>query len=124
MKRTLLLSFITLAVFACKKKEEITPLYKVKFSITGTSVNQFKFNSDALAASITMATPFTGTKDTTIYLGPGKVVSLDGKATATAGKSLVGRIYINDTEVALQTDADADGDGKTAVHLDYTLTAH
>lgn len=122
MKHLIIVSLIGLALFSCKKKEEAT-LYKVKFSVTGTSVNQFKFNTEGLPASTSVATPFTGTKDTTVYVGVAKVLSLDTKADAATSSSLVGVIYVNDVPVATQTDADSDKDGKTQVKLSYTMTA-
>jgi hypothetical protein len=124
MKQLIVLLLISgsLLVVSCKKKEEAT-LYKVKFSVTGTSVNQFKFNAEGLAASTSVATPFTGTKDTTVYVGAAKVLSLDTKATGAAGSSLVGKIYVNDVQVATQTDADSDMDGKTQVKFSYTMIA-
>jgi hypothetical protein len=48
---------------------------------------------------------------------------LDTKADAATSSSLVGSIYVNDVQVATQTDADTDKDGKTQVKLTYTMTA-
>jgi len=118
----MVLSLIGLTLFSCKKKEETT-LYKVKFSVTGTSVNQFKFNTEGLPGSTSVATPFTGTKDTTVYVGAAKVLSLDTKADAATSCPLVGTIYVNDVQVATQTDTDSDKDGKTQVKFSYTMVA-
>jgi hypothetical protein len=82
-------------------------------------VNEFKFN-DGSSVSHSIKTPFTGSKDTTIiYTKVGVALSLQGKADAASTASLVGKIYVNGTEVATQTDTDKDG--KTQVKLEYTL---
>jgi hypothetical protein len=111
---------ISLLALGCKKNEE-NPNYVVKYLITGTSVNEFKFN-DGNSVSHSMKTPFTGSKDTTIiYTKVGVALSLQGKADAPTKASLVGKIYVNGVEVATQTDADTDSDGKTQIKIDYTL---
>jgi hypothetical protein len=50
MKYVVVVLLAGMTLFSCKKKEDPT-LFKVKFSVTGTSVNQFKFNTEGLAAS-------------------------------------------------------------------------
>jgi hypothetical protein len=114
MKQFIIVGLLMLTTIACKKKDEI---YKVKFSVTGNSVNDFKFNYGNTINTYNKE-PFSGTRDTTIYLGADKAVTLDAKST---GGPLTGRIYVNDDLVLEQTDSDIDKDGKTQVKIDYTI---
>jgi hypothetical protein len=122
MKYLLMLSLACLVFTSCKKNEDPS-MYKVKFSVTGTSVNQFKFNTEGLPASTSVAVPFTGTRDTTVYVSLAQTLSLDTKADATTSSKLEGKIYVNDVLVASQVDEDTDKDGKTQVKLNYTIVA-
>lgn len=114
MKKTLFVSFAFLALFACKKDKSET--FKIRYTVTGNTINQFKISYGLTDKDITV--PFSGTKDTTIYQPAGTPVKLDAKAN---NNNLFGAIYVNDVLVASQTDADTDGDGKTEVKLDYTI---
>jgi hypothetical protein len=122
MKYVVVVLLTGLTLFSCKKKDDPS-LIKVKLSVTGTSVTQFKFNTEGLAASTSVKVPFTGTKDTTVFVTGGKAISLDTKADAATSSPLVGTIYVNDVQVATQTDADTDKDGKTQVKLSYMVPA-
>jgi hypothetical protein len=48
-------------------------------------------------------------------------LSLQAKADAASTANLLGKIYVNGTEVATQTDPDTDKDGKTQIKIEYTL---
>ena len=115
MKQIALTFFIVLALTACKKDKQEN--IKVKYSVTGDNVNQFKI-SYGLTDNL-LVVPFSGTKDTVIYQPVGTVVKLDTKAD---NNNLVGTIHVNDIMVATQTDSDTDGDGKTQVKLQYNLS--
>jgi hypothetical protein len=91
--------------------------YKVKYTVTGDSVNQFKIS--LFANDLFLQTPFSGTRDTTIYVYFGADLKLDAKAIDS---NLVGSIYVNDVLKATGTDLDADGDGKTEVKIGYTIS--
>jgi hypothetical protein len=117
MKKAALILFVAIAAFACKKDNKNDGNYKVKYSVTGTSVDQFNITNNLDAHSLT--TPFDGTKDTTVYLPAGTVLKLDAKASSH--NALVGSIYVNDAIVATLTDSDADNDSKTQVKIDYTI---
>jgi hypothetical protein len=117
MKKASLILFVAIVVFACKKDDKHEGSYKVKYSVTGASVNQFDITSNTDVHSV--YTPFTGTRDTTVYLSAGTVLKLDAKATSH--NALIGSIYVDDTMVATLTDSDADGDSKTQVKIDYTI---
>ena len=100
MKKIALLSFAAFMFFSCKKDNET---FKVRYTVTGVDVSQFKISyntTDHLAE-----TPFTGTKDTTIYQSIGTVLKLDIKADSHY--SLLGSIYVNDNLVATGTDEDS-----------------
>lgn len=114
MKKITMLSLAALVLFACKKDNDGT--YKVKFVSTGDNVTQFKVYQGSTVAD--KAVPFSGTRDTTIFVPVGTMVKLDSKANSN---SLVGAIYINDVQVATGTDTDTDGDGKSQVKLEYTV---
>ena len=114
MKKIASLSLAALMFFSCKKDNET---FKVRYTVTGVDVSQFKISynlTDHLAE-----TPFTGTKDTTIYQSIGTVLKLDTKAEGH--NNLVGSIYVNDYIVATATDEDTDADNKTQVKIDYTI---
>ena len=115
MKKLALLSSIFFLLFSCKKDKNNT-LYKVTYSVTGNNVNQFKITQGTTDNFV--ATPFSGTKDTTVYMQSGTMLKLDTKAD---NNNLVGSIYVNDVLKATGTDTDIDGDGKTQVKLDYGL---
>lgn len=113
MKKILLIACLALPLAACQKEDMET---EVKFSVTGTEVNEVKFNYKSTINSI--ATPFTGSRDTTVYANIGETISLNAKAT---GGALKGQIFINGILAAEQIDADSDGDGKTQVKVDWTI---
>lgn len=115
MKKIVLLSSFVCLLLACKKENATT--YKVKYSVTGNAVNQYKITVGSTDNFV--ETPFTGTKDTTIYISSG-TVKLDAKADG--GMTLVGSISINDLPVATGSDDDIDGDNKTQVKLEYTIS--
>jgi hypothetical protein len=112
-KIALLLSPMVLLLFSCKKDKNAT-IYKVTYVVAGDNVNQFKITQGA--TDNTVATPFSGTKDTTVYVQSGTMLKLDTKAD---NHNLVGSIYVNDVLKATATDTDVDGDSKTQVKLDY-----
>lgn len=113
MKNLLLIAALLLSIVACDKEEVVQ---EVKFSVTGTSVTDAKFNYKSSIHSI--RTPFDGTRDTTIIANIGESISLDAKAT---GGPLTGKIFVNDVLVAEQNDEDADADGKTQVKINWTI---
>jgi hypothetical protein len=88
----------------------------VTYTVTGDAVNQFKITAGSTDNLV--STPFSGTKDTTVYLSAGVSVKLDTKAD---DHNLVGTIYVNDILKATATDTDLDGDGKTEVKIEYGL---
>jgi len=105
-------------LFMSCSKSNNSNSYKVKYVVTGDSVNQFKItiaSTDQFVQSI-----FSGTKDTTVYVQAGTNVKLDTKAN---NHNLVGSIYVDDVLAVTGTDADSDGDGKTEVKLDHTVGA-
>ncbi|WP_017732333.1 hypothetical protein [Nafulsella turpanensis] len=112
MKNVILIAALLLLVVACGKEETTQ---EVKFSVTGTSVTEVKFNYKNSIQDV--KTPFNGTWDTTIVANIGETISLDSKAT---GGALTGKVFVNDVLVAEKTDADSDGDGKTQVKVDWT----
>ena len=114
MKTFALLSSIVFLFLSCKKDNNTS--YKVKYVVTGDSVNQFKITIGATDEFVKAT--FSGTKDTTVYVQAGTNVKLDTKAN---DHNLVGSIYVNDVLAATATDTDTDGDGKTEVKLDYTV---
>jgi len=115
MKKIVLLSSIIFLLFSsCKKDKE--NIYKVKYTVTGNSVNQFKITQGGTDNFV--STPFSGTKDTTVYLSAGVLVKLDTKAD---NNNLVGTIYVNDVLKVTATDTDLDGDSKTQVKIEYGL---
>lgn len=116
MKKIVLLPFILLLLQSCKKDKITT--YKIKYSVTGTAVTQFKISYSSTDKFL--ATPFTGTKDTTFYQAVGTDLKLDAKADSH--NILTGSISINDVIVSTFTDTDVDGDNKTQVKIDYTIT--
>jgi hypothetical protein len=115
MKQIILSGSIIFLLLSCKKDNNITP-YKVKYTVIGNAVNQFKITQGVTDNYV--VTPFSGTKDTVLYMQPGTTLKLDTKAT---DNNLVGTIYVNDVMKATGTDLDTDGDGKTQVKIDYTL---
>jgi len=115
MKQTAVLCSLILLLFSCKKNKDNT-IYKVTYSVTGNSVNQFKFSEGSTDNYV--ETPFSGTMDTTVYVQAGTTLKLDTKAD---NNNLVGSISVNDIIMATGTDTDTDGDSKTQVKLDFTL---
>lgn len=113
MKNIILIAASLLLFVACDKEETVQ---KVKFSVTGTSVTDAKFNYKSSIHGI--PTPFDGTRDTTIIASIGESISLDAKAT---GGQLAGKIFVNDALVAEKTDEDIDADGKTQVKISWTI---
>lgn len=91
-------------------------MYKVKYVVTGDSVNQFKITI-ASTDQFVKAT-FSGTKDTTVYVQAGTDVKLDSKAN---DHNLVGSIFVNDVLAVTETDLDSNQDNKTEVKLDYVV---
>jgi hypothetical protein len=116
MKKIAIFSFAALTLFACTK-EKHEGEYKVKFSVTGTTVEQFKTSCGLTENNV--ATPFAGTRDTTIYVQAGTALKLDTKASSH--EALSASIFVNDAVVATLTDADADNDSKTQVKIEYTI---
>ena len=113
------ISFIALigllfVVAACNKETNTT--YKVKFSVVGTEVTEFKI-SDGVSDNF-ISIPFTGTKDTTVYLQSVATLKVSAKGD---GPSLIGTIFINDMPVMSGYDSDEDGDNKTEVAAEYTI---
>jgi len=115
MKQIALLASVVLLLVSCKKDKDSTT-YKVKYSVTGNFVNQFKITNGTTDNFV--ATPFSGTKDTTVYMQSGTMLKLDTKAE---NNNLVGAIYVNDVLKVTGTDTDTDGDGKTQVKIEYGL---
>ena len=115
MKQAAVLCSLILLLFSCKKSKDNT-IYKVTYTVTGNSVNQFKFSEGSTDNYV--ETPFSGTMDTTVYVQGGTVLKLDSKAD---NNNLVGSISVNNILMASGTDTDIDGDGKTQVKLDFTL---
>src|SRR5207237_127226 len=101
MKTLAFVAFATLALFACKKDNKNDGTYKVKYSVTGTSVNQFNITNNADIHSV--YTPFDGTRDTTVFMSAGTVLKLDAKASSHS--ALIGSILVNDVVVATLTDS-------------------
>jgi len=116
MNKVFILPILFLALFSCKKSST-SHTYKVKYSVTGSAVNQYKITVNAEDKNV--STPFTGTRDTTLYVASSSNVKLDVKGSGTS--TLVGSIYVNDALVATGSDADANGDNKTEVKLNYDL---
>ena len=115
MKKLFFIACLGLPLAACQKEEAEN---EVRFSVTGTEVNEVKFNYKSTLNSI--ATPFTGTRDTTVYANIGETISLNAKST---GGALKGQIFVNGILAAEQLDQDTDGDGKTQVKVDWTVKA-
>ena len=112
MKNVVPIAAMLLLVVACGKEETTQ---EVKFSVTGTSVTEVKFNYKNSIQNI--KTPFDGRWDTTVIANIGETISLDSKAT---GGALTGQVFVNDVLVAEEEDADTDGDGKTQVKVNWT----
>jgi hypothetical protein len=121
LKVTAILFYIVLLFISCSKSgnSSYSPTYKVKFTVTGDSVNQFKIS--LFANDVFLQTPISGTRDTTLYAYFGADLRLDAKAIDS---NLVGSIYVNDVLKATGTDLDADGDGNTEVKIGYTISSH
>ena len=117
MKRIAVFCFVAVVLVACKKEDKHEGAYEVKFSVTGTSVAEFKTTCNLIEHDD--VTPFSGTKDTTIYVQAGTALKLDAKASSH--EALSGSIFVNGSQVATLTDADADADSKTQIKLDYTI---
>lgn len=115
MKKLLPVVFGVMLIAACEKEDEGMG-QKIRFSVTGTDVNEVKFNYKSSFHNI--ITPFTGTRDTTIYANLGETISLDAKAT---GGALKGQIFVNELLATEQIDADTDGDGKAQVKVNFTI---
>ena len=111
---------MALLFFSCSKSgnSRVSMTYKVQFTVTGDSVNQFKIS--LFSNDVFLQTPFSGTRDTTIYVYYGADLRLDATAIDS---NLVGSIYVNDVLKATGTDPDADGDGKTEVKIGYTISS-
>jgi len=115
MKKTAFVALIGLLfLVACSKAKNTT--YKVKYSVIGTAVTEFKITGGDKEYII--STPFDGTKDTTIFLETITALKLDAKGD---GPSLIGTIFINDYPVLSGYDSDEDGDNKTQVTTEYTM---
>ncbi len=114
MKISLFLIVCASVLFACKKDDTTV---KVTYKVTGSQVDQFKITNGSNEQWVKV--PFTGTRDTTVYIPYGTNVKLDAKADGAA--PLAGTIYINDKQVAMLTDTDNDGDNKTQVKVDYAI---
>lgn len=117
MKTIALLSLSIFLLLSCKKDNNTTS-YKVKYIVTGDSVNQFKISQGATDEFV--KTDFSGTKDTTIYAPIGTDLKLDAKAN---DHNLVGSIYVNDVLAVTGTDLDSNQDNKTEVKLEYIIAA-
>lgn len=117
MKNLVLIAASALVLFACKKNNSASS-YKVRYTVTGSSVNQYTITLDSANNSI--ATPFTGARDTTVYVSAGTTLKLDAKASGVT--TLVGAIYVNDVMVVTASDPDLDGDNKTEVKINYTIS--
>jgi len=115
MKTIALFSSIILLFPACKKDNN-TNTYKVKYVVTGDSVNQFKISQGATDEFV--KADFSGTKDTTLYVPAGTDLKLDAKAN---NHNLVGSIYVNDVLAVTGTDLDSNQDNKTEVKLEYAI---
>jgi hypothetical protein len=61
---------------ACKKDNSTT--YKVRYSVTGNTIEQYKITNNTTDTYV--FTPITGTKDTIVYYPAGTLVKLDAKA--------------------------------------------
>src|SRR4051794_28116523 len=101
MKTLAFVAIAALTLFACKKDNKNEGSYKVKYSVTGSSVDQFNVTNNADVHSV--YTPFNGTRDTTVYLPAGTVLKLDAKASSH--NALIGSIYVDDAMVASLTDS-------------------
>jgi hypothetical protein len=118
IKTTAILFPVVLLFISCSKSgSSPNTTYKVRYTVTGDSVTQFKIS--LFANDVFLQTPFSGTRDTTIYVYFGADLRLDAKAIDS---SLVGSIYVNDVLKATGTDLDTDGDGKTEVKTGYTIS--
>jgi hypothetical protein len=115
MKTIALLSSFVFLFISCKKDNNHAS-YKVKYVVTGDNVTQFKISRGSTDNFV--KSPFSGTKDTTVYVEFGTTLKLDTKAE---NHNLVGSIYVNDELKATGTDLDTDQDGKTDVKIDYTI---
>ena len=115
MKKIAILCLASLLFFSCKKDKDET--YTVKFVTSGNNVTQFKVYQGSTVAD--KAVPFSGTRDTTIVVTSTTVVKLDSKANSN---NLTGTIFVNGAQVATGADTDTDGDGKSQIKLEYTLT--
>ena len=115
MKKIAFVALIGLfSVVACNKGENTT--YKIKYSVSGTAVTEFKITAGITEYFIT--TPFDGTMDTTIILQSVSPLRLDAKGD---GPSLIGTIFVNDMPVLSGYDSDTDGDNKTQVTTEYLI---
>jgi hypothetical protein len=114
MKTIALFSLAIFLFLSCKKDNNTQ--YKVKYIVTGDSVNQFKITIGATDQFVKAV--FSGTKDTTVFVQAGTDVKLDTKAN---DHNLVGSIYVNDVLAVTGTDLDSNQDNKTEVKLDYVV---
>ena len=113
MKKITFFALISLlSIVACKKDKDTT--YKVKYSVSGTAVSQYKMTVGIYDNFV--STPFTGTKDTTIYMQSVSTLKLDAMGD---GPSMAGTIYVNDVPIITGNDPDTDGDNKTQVKIEY-----
>jgi hypothetical protein len=117
MKKIIITSMVLLSLYSCKKSDSNKGTYKVKYVVSGTAVDQFKITVNSADKSV--STPFTGTRDTTLYVTSASNIKLDAKGNGAS--VLTGTIYVDDTIVASGSDADANGDNKTEVKLNYDI---
>jgi hypothetical protein len=116
--KTIALFSLSIFLFLSCKKDNNTSSNKVKYVVTGDSVNQFKISQGATDEFV--KTGFSGTKDTTLYVPFGTDLKLDAKAN---DHNLVGSIYVNDVLAVTGTDLDSNQDNKTEVKLEYVIAA-
>ncbi|MBA2745028.1 MAG: hypothetical protein H0U44_02275 [Flavisolibacter sp.] len=114
MKTGMLLFCLAASLIACKKDNQNA---KVTYRVTGSGVSQFKISNGATEHYVNI--PFTGTRDTTVYLAYSTNIKLDLKADG--GTTLQGTIFVNNVLVSTLSDADIDGDNKTEVKLAYLI---
>ncbi|MDP4265694.1 MAG: hypothetical protein Q8941_24455 [Bacteroidota bacterium] len=118
LKATAIVFPVILILISCSKSgNSPNTTYKVRYTVTGDSVTQFKIS--LFGNDVFLQTPFSGTRDTTIYVYFGADLRLDAKAVDS---NLAASIYVNDVLKATGTDPDADGDGKTEVKIGYTIS--
>ena len=115
MKPLALFSSVIFLLISCSKNNDSNS-YKVKYVVSGDSVNQFKIT--VASTDQFVKSGFSGTRDTTVYVQAGTNLKLDTKGN---NSNLTGSIYVNDVLAVTGTDTDLDTDLKTEVKLDYTV---